>query len=635
MNRNVLLMDNSEESLELYGRALKRAGYVVLKAQSVAIARDILDNENIHAAVCDIRMEDEDDARDLSGLIIAKDSKYISIPKIILTGYPSYHSVKTALGPDTKGITAAVDFIAKSEGTRAVVEALNRVFELHINVNWELDICKNVSLSVGTILSMLSQTEGRLRSGQLIEECEDVLRRMFLTAKRIRLARLLWNKSGYACFTVNVFREPVDDLCGICVLGTKDALCDRLDAMGNVFDVPASGKAPQIVLAETTHFCGIALLLEHVIEDELEPIASLHGQKRFSLGIGAMAQIPQRTQVDKRAIMGWSQLLQQLWHANSSELNAAIARCFDCLSNLTSSIGVAIEKESGKIRMRSHGQICELPDPCNKQLAAICEKAAKSTTALNIVDAETIIVDGAGSLILTDAAIRAEAPGFWNYAVIEAKLRYDVFIPRDLIGAQRFESYLVNRNNEKSRVVEMELGSRRIINSLQVIRRAASYGSAESEMYNESILALAISKLLEYEQVKYITTGELWRAVHLLMSIAMLCAGNIKRSSDHLATRKNGIFIDFNERQVFVNGNQVRISGQAFSLLSYLYEHRSHLCTRRELIENVYKMEYDQTDNSQVSRLNTAIYRIRERIEDDPERPRYLLTDPGGGYRLT
>jgi DNA-binding response OmpR family regulator len=48
----------------------------------------------------------------------------------------------------------------------------------------------------------------------------------------------------------------------------------------------------------------------------------------------------------------------------------------------------------------------------------------------------------------------------------------------------------------------------------------------------------------------------------------------------------------------------------------------------------VLKLKYDETDPSQISRLNTAMRRLRERIEVDPQNPRYVITEPGVGYLL-
>jgi DNA-binding response OmpR family regulator len=85
---------------------------------------------------------------------------------------------------------------------------------------------------------------------------------------------------------------------------------------------------------------------------------------------------------------------------------------------------------------------------------------------------------------------------------------------------------------------------------------------------------------------------------------------------------------------VWVDGKKIELTGNSYDLLCDLYDHPNQLRTRRELIEQVFGLRYEETDRSQMSRLNTAINRLRKIIRDDAEKPRFLFTKPGGGYRL-
>ena len=83
-----------------------------------------------------------------------------------------------------------------------------------------------------------------------------------------------------------------------------------------------------------------------------------------------------------------------------------------------------------------------------------------------------------------------------------------------------------------------------------------------------------------------------------------------------------------------MNGGRISLRGQSYDLLCDLYDYANKPRTRREIIEKVFHEKYDETDTSQISRLNTAIHRLREKIEDDPYHPRFLLTEPMLGYKL-
>jgi DNA-binding response OmpR family regulator len=75
------------------------------------------------------------------------------------------------------------------------------------------------------------------------------------------------------------------------------------------------------------------------------------------------------------------------------------------------------------------------------------------------------------------------------------------------------------------------------------------------------------------------------------------------------------------------------LSRQGYELLGYLYDRANQLCTQQEIVEHIFGRKYDDTDPSHRSLVHTAIRRLRGNIEDDPDSPRYLLTERGG-YRL-
>ena len=68
-----------------------------------------------------------------------------------------------------------------------------------------------------------------------------------------------------------------------------------------------------------------------------------------------------------------------------------------------------------------------------------------------------------------------------------------------------------------------------------------------------------------------------------------------------------------------------------FRLLTYLAQHRGQAMTRAQIVEAVWGFAPDLESEKSV---NVHIRRLREKVEDDPSRPKLLLTVPGIGYRL-
>jgi two-component system KDP operon response regulator KdpE len=88
--------------------------------------------------------------------------------------------------------------------------------------------------------------------------------------------------------------------------------------------------------------------------------------------------------------------------------------------------------------------------------------------------------------------------------------------------------------------------------------------------------------------------------------------------------------VDIESREVHVAGREIRLSPKEFDLLVYFLRHSGKVLTHRTLLANIWGGDYaDQTEYVRV-----FIRHLRKKIELDPAKPRYILTDPWVGYRF-
>jgi two-component system KDP operon response regulator KdpE len=93
----------------------------------------------------------------------------------------------------------------------------------------------------------------------------------------------------------------------------------------------------------------------------------------------------------------------------------------------------------------------------------------------------------------------------------------------------------------------------------------------------------------------------------------------------------DGLEIDLAAHVVLRDGEQVHLTPIEFELLRALARNRGRLMTHRKLLQEVWGPQY--VDDIQP--LRTHIARLRAKIEPDaPDTPRYIVTDPGVGYRF-
>jgi PAS domain S-box-containing protein len=98
----------------------------------------------------------------------------------------------------------------------------------------------------------------------------------------------------------------------------------------------------------------------------------------------------------------------------------------------------------------------------------------------------------------------------------------------------------------------------------------------------------------------------------------------------HALLHFGDLTLDLAHRQVYLRGNNVPLTLHEYKLLSYLAANSGRILSHCQLLTEVWGPEY--RDDHQY--LWVSISRLRRKLEDDPERPRYIFTDPTVGYHF-
>ena len=88
--------------------------------------------------------------------------------------------------------------------------------------------------------------------------------------------------------------------------------------------------------------------------------------------------------------------------------------------------------------------------------------------------------------------------------------------------------------------------------------------------------------------------------------------------------------IDVEKHAVFRNGDRIQLTPHEFDLLRFLAENEGKLLTHRMILREVWGPAYQTESNY----LHVYVSHLRRKIERDPTRPRYIITEPGAGYRF-
>jgi len=261
------------------------------------------------------------------------------------------------------------------------------------------------------------------------------------------------------------------------------------------------------------------------------------------------------------------------------------------------------------------------------------------------LDGASVLVDRTGQTWVVDFGRTGLGPLVRDFVSLETSVKFDVLKGASAAERHELESCLLAVRHLGE---EIDAGGVRpeVKKALRVIgqirSQAADVVGFQADPYFMGLLFCAVERFLRYHPDLRYTTGEAVLFVHALLSMGMLCqrlAAWEDRLRDLPPQAGHSLWVDVDNQEVWVEGRQVTLTPQGFRLLKYLYDHANQLCTRTDIAEHVFGVEYSGVRPSEMElmdkdQINTSISRLRRDIEPNPSSPKYLLTVRGMGYKL-
>jgi DNA-binding response OmpR family regulator len=658
----ILFADNTPEFLDTRAEFLEDAGYKVLKAYTLTQARQLLADAHIHLAILDIRLVNDDDEKDTSGLTLAKDPAYRPVPKIIITGYPTYEAVREALGPALDGLPPAVAFLAKKEGPEAMIQAVDRALQEQVGISWELQIVGGLEPppSFRTLVSILESD----LAADLLEhregELEDLFRRLFHEYEQLRIGPVLWQGGGRLCLPV-LARSPRGTIQSrLVVCGEPEALCLE---KGQVGDLSPTGEqdARLVDSADTMHFGALAYETPNADAFALRPLQNLIAEGGRVQAKAALLSLLNtvRSWHNKGGDTENADNVMALYRSRSG-LEPDDLPCSEVEQRVMALVQAVRPMGATEIELDDRALIFHFPDPrtlvCPNPVAfayltpewqgapVVCKVSPGQ------LDYENVLVDPQQRIWLTDLAEAGKAPQWWDYVSLEAGVRFNLGQVPDMLACQDLEECLVAPASLQERlgvdgVQRKELQASALL--IQEIRqKVAAETGPDILPYYAGLLVWAVAAMARYLPGGLYTRAELMRGAHLLLAAGMIASrmekliearneGRLTGPEDGgsgglltLILEKDGVTVRIGRER------RVPLSGQVLKLFRRLNDDAGQVVPRPALVRAALDEEYDSKDMFQERRLNQLVRRLREEIEPEPGKPRYIHAVRGQGYRL-
>jgi len=194
--------------------------------------------------------------------------------------------------------------------------------------------------------------------------------------------------------------------------------------------------------------------------------------------------------------------------------------------------------------------------------------------------------------------------------------------------ASTAEEGLIEAATRQPDVVVLDLGLPDV-DGLEVIRRLREWSKVPiivlSARGQESDKVAALDAGADDYVSKPFAVGEL--LARLRVALRHAAAGE----SGEPTFAVGGLHVDQVKRLVQVDGRDVHVTPIEYRLLTMLVRHAGRVVSQRQLLTEVWGPAHTE----QAHYLRVYMGTLRRKLERDPARPRYLLTEPGVGYRLS
>jgi two-component system KDP operon response regulator KdpE len=97
-----------------------------------------------------------------------------------------------------------------------------------------------------------------------------------------------------------------------------------------------------------------------------------------------------------------------------------------------------------------------------------------------------------------------------------------------------------------------------------------------------------------------------------------------------VVVRAGPLTIDLARHIITRDGEEVKLTATEHKLLAYLASHTGRVLTHQTILINV----WGEAEADHIEYLRVYMRQLRKKLETDPERPQYILTEPGIGYRF-
>ncbi|MCA9966749.1 MAG: response regulator [Anaerolineales bacterium] len=455
---DILIVENDPLVLEGNRRLFELEGYRVMTAGSVAEARELLTYRQVDLAIVDVRLSDDHDTYDRSGIELAEQMPPETV-KLLVSAFDRY-----VYGPK---MPYNVLHFEKQRGSRELVAEVKRLFREVVRRNGALEVVLQDGLTVLALLQQMKAFRGVPEAllTAVSEEFIQLLQRLFLRETRVELSYLLPGHGGAGVVLVRPF-YPGKGAYVVVKFGLRDAIKQEVDNYREYVEPYIQINSTDLVgdLAMTKNLAaarfrfvgayreGRVRDLATVYGDISQPDASIQAVIRDlfedSCGLWYDGKQPwgsamMRLGVGETAVSCYKKQLTLNLPAEWQELR-------DTLDDLLADPNTLFQRQSaGQIQLHRPGFAPDLlPDPVAfvEQFAAQLPSPVYGSITHGDINSSNVFVDEDGHTWLIDFSRTGWGPALRDTAELESVLLYELLDDPEIAQRLDFADVVLSPN---------------------------------------------------------------------------------------------------------------------------------------------------------------------------------------------
>ncbi len=635
MDKKILFIDNDPEFLKTMTGLLKQHGFSVTMASSVNEARRLLERFFFHLIICDLRMENDDEEADQSGLAILNDPAIRPIPKILATFWATWE-----ISDKVKDVVVAVAPKSKPD------EFLKKIkigFERNVKANWGLRFRGRRGLPVSFLLmaeTLCPNLDPRVLP-ELAEEIEFGIRTMFPRAIQVQFEKGLWYFNRRLAIVIHVFEPRRAPDSRVLVIGLRDAIEEERK---NFMTYGSYDTSYNTSLAQNEFFDN-AKVAGHAYKTLDGDLTELQEFRSF-FHSGSVEDIKNVIeQFFKQTLLPWRKAFRvdPLPH----DLNSWLKKVSP---GLTPENAPVFRRKLtcflDKLASYEYGYVCQgknLKFQINKtELSALDptiliernSEADNQTVFVNgpgMITGANLLTDGVNHTWLTDFFGSGPAPVLRYHVMLEFYVRFHWTVLKDT-DVLAFEQALTMGDFERPVMEGAKEPLQKALEVIAWIRQLALSEKEDMASYSLGLFRLAANAILTADPELEFLPQDAVHYLHVILGCTLMAEKIIGcQKPEHVSEQRSAsaIRIDKARRIVYLRGKEITLSPKRFIVFAYLFERAGEECDRQSLGELVWP-NYDARSVNGISNLNSLIFRLRQDIEEDPGDPKLILKGRSG-----